>query len=221
MKNGLLVCSLQRIPTITNIKNGKQCEKLCCRNINSNGKIANNRFNLEKNRSVKMYIKNTDLNSNTLTNIKTDVTIDSIINLSNYILNEETTLVTFLSILSCSICNDVVLNTAKIDTSKDIRNTEIEIYIRKGIVLFRIGLFTNLIGGLLYTQPFKWFVFLKYVLATSLGLAIVSNARYYVLKCIERRMCFARNSIMMYLLRFTNNMLGNLQYMCIIKLLAM
>ena len=132
--------------------------------------------------------------------ISYDILIDSIITLNTFY-TTNTSLLICSSVYANILTNDIALNV--------ISNNDNNIF-RKGQFLFTMGLFTNIIGGLIYVKPFNLILFLKYLIVMSLSMGIFTNIRYSFVYFVEKK--YKLRNIYSFGLRLCSNILGNIQY---------
>ena len=172
----LYTCKNMLIPRVMYIKK-TQCKSITCK----------------CNSSKELNIKNAMIKK-----IKKDCLID--IGIAMFNIYTTTDIVTSMSILSGSLCNDIYINM--------VTNTGHRCFYERMITLFKLGIFTNLIGAYIYTSTL--YMFIKYVLVCATSIAIISNVRFNIVNNLP-------NSDHL-LLRLCNNYLGYLQHYICIKL---
>lgn len=142
--------------------------------------------------------KELNVKKDTIRKIKKDCLID--IGIAMFNIYATTDIVTSISILSGSLCNDIYINL--------VTNNGHENFFKRMVTLFKLGLCTNLIGAYIYTSTL--YMFIKYVLVCATSIAIISNMRFNIVNKLP-------NSDHI-LLRLCNNYLGYLQHYICIKL---
>jgi len=144
--------------------------------------------------------KEVKLKRNLVKRISYDIVIDACFTASTY-LNTDTSLIVCASVFANALCNDIVLNVISNLTTN---------FLGRCRFLFTIGLLTNVIGAVIYSQPFTAKLFLKYILTMALSMSILTNLRYSVVKHIEYT--YEISNMKSFTLRLFNNTLGNMQY---------
>lgn len=137
--------------------------------------------------------------------ITTDIIIDGCCIVGNVVLNCVNAS-NCASIFVTCIFNNIFLNLSVNGTRT---------FWKRSLYLFKLGLFTNTIGSLIYVQPFNVLLYIKYVVCLSLGMGILSNLRYSMLRNIEEKIKLSL--IQCVVLRVLNNIVGTFQQISILQ----
>lgn len=160
------------------------------------------RHDIKHRKKLQIFLKKGS--KNVVNKVKTGVFIDGCCILTKHITIDNMNDIRCIGLFVSCIFNNILFKRILSDNN----------FINRSIELFVCGLISNSFGAIIYIQPFKFIMYMKYVLLLSLGMSIFSNIRYTLIYKLEKNinLTFTQSLI----IRILNNIVGIIQQTLII-----